>query len=873
MMNQQLLSTELDIASKYGAMNGTEIPSCVLDNLSSKIKLRPYQIEAIKRYIFQSERHKNCLENLHLLYHMATGSGKTVIMAALILYLYKKGYRNFLFFVNSDQIINKTKDNFLNPFSQKYLFSQQIKIDGNPVEIHSVDNFNTAPKDSININFITVQGLHSKIQNPSENALISDDFANNKVVLISDESHHINTITKSKLSAQEITKQSSWENTVNKIVKKNSGNVLLEFTATINLENEKILKKYSNKLIYDYSLKQFREDGYTKDVILRKVPDLTVRDRMLSAILISQLRRKIAGKYKTHLKPVILMKSKTIQDSLNNETEFNKIIRELTPDELIDLKSKTDNDPTLIRFFNYVLKECGINFETLCDELKEDFSQDKVVNVNKLTDLEKLQKKLNTLEDPNNKIRVIFAVNKLDEGWDVLNLYDIVRLFDTQRHKTPKINKTTISEAQLIGRGARYFPFSDLTKSDVPSEKRKYDNDLNNPLRMLEEIYYHCPHDPAYVKEISEALCEKGLIDSQIQTVQLRIKDEFKNHPLYKNGLVWVNRKHSVDRKEAVDLGFYKISNSIEFPIPLLNDQFSEISAFDINNEENSFDGSNENICRQTRLSEFNQNMINFVIDRNNFYRYSNLKKYFPALKSLSQFKTNDSFLAGISVKICGLSENIVALTKQQELNIIQYVLSKIQVTIEKHSSEYTGSYGFDSIRINDCFKDKTIKLRINGESGKKWSESNIHRTRGVNLALKKWYVYQDNCGSDQEKYLILFINDYEKILYETYDEFFLLRNEKAVKLFNFANGTGFEPDFLLLLQKGKEIRILFIEPKGSFLKEKDEQKEQFLKEIKAKAKLSRKNQEYSYEVYGLPFFNESEPTYSEFRTEFEKFL
>jgi superfamily II DNA or RNA helicase len=51
----------------------------------------------------------------------ATGSGKTVMMAGLILYLYEQGYRNFLFFVNRGQIVEKTKDNFINPFSSKYL--------------------------------------------------------------------------------------------------------------------------------------------------------------------------------------------------------------------------------------------------------------------------------------------------------------------------------------------------------------------------------------------------------------------------------------------------------------------------------------------------------------------------------------------------------------------------------------------------------------------------------------------------------------------------------------------------------------------------------------------------------------------------------
>jgi len=54
-------------------------------------------------------------QNHQLLMHMATGSGKTMMMAGLIAYLYAKGYRKFLFFVNSTNIINKTRDNFLNP--------------------------------------------------------------------------------------------------------------------------------------------------------------------------------------------------------------------------------------------------------------------------------------------------------------------------------------------------------------------------------------------------------------------------------------------------------------------------------------------------------------------------------------------------------------------------------------------------------------------------------------------------------------------------------------------------------------------------------------------------------------------------------------
>lgn len=52
----------------------------------------------------------------------------------------------------------------------------------------------------------------------------------------------------------------------------------------------------------------------------------------------------------------------------------------------------------------------------------------------------------------------------LNEGWDVLNLFDIVRLYDKRDGKqTAKgfiPEKTTNAEKQLIGRGARYYPFT-----------------------------------------------------------------------------------------------------------------------------------------------------------------------------------------------------------------------------------------------------------------------------------------------------------------------------------------------------------------------------------------------------------------------------
>ena len=124
-MANKFLYEELDTLSKHEHIN-KEIPVFLKDNLNPKFKLRPYQKEAFGRffYCFNNKNFPNKEPPLHLLFNMATGSGKTLIMAGLILYLYKKGYRHFLFFVHSTNIIEKTKDNFLNPlYYSKYLFN------------------------------------------------------------------------------------------------------------------------------------------------------------------------------------------------------------------------------------------------------------------------------------------------------------------------------------------------------------------------------------------------------------------------------------------------------------------------------------------------------------------------------------------------------------------------------------------------------------------------------------------------------------------------------------------------------------------------------------------------------------------------------
>ena len=157
------LFEEIKTIREYAPKAYKELPKYVVHNLTQKYQIRPYQEQAFRNFITYFENDRLRHRPSQVLFHMATGSGKTLIMAGLILYLYKKGYRIFLFFVNADNIVQKTKDNFINRTSSKYLFNDEINIDGQSVKIRTVENFQDWNKDDINICFTTIQGLHMSL--------------------------------------------------------------------------------------------------------------------------------------------------------------------------------------------------------------------------------------------------------------------------------------------------------------------------------------------------------------------------------------------------------------------------------------------------------------------------------------------------------------------------------------------------------------------------------------------------------------------------------------------------------------------------------------------------------------------------------------
>jgi len=214
------LKDEYDALSKRDRIP-KEIQEYITANLNQNFELREYQKEAVVRLNFNYTDSQR-VKPTQLLFEMATGSGKTLIMAANILFLYQQGYRNFVFFVNNTNIVEKTKANFLDALSSKYLFNKnRIEIDGKEVKVKEVENFEVIDPDAINIFFTTIQGLHSLMNYVRENSITYEDLKNKKIVIISDEAHHINAWTrngatqnKNDLNQGEQEAKRTWEETL-----------------------------------------------------------------------------------------------------------------------------------------------------------------------------------------------------------------------------------------------------------------------------------------------------------------------------------------------------------------------------------------------------------------------------------------------------------------------------------------------------------------------------------------------------------------------------------------------------------------------------------------------------------------------------------
>ncbi|WP_285013981.1 DEAD/DEAH box helicase family protein [Lactococcus garvieae] len=701
-----------------------KLPDYVSMNL--KHDLREYQEGALHALNYtQRDRTVNSRLN-HLLFHMATGSGKTDIKAAIMLYMYAElGYQNFLFVVNTNSVISKTKENLLNPASKKYLFASNMVINGQRLEIKEVATFPKNPEPGvIYLRLTTIQTLSNELGEGRENSLTYEDLAKQKMFILADEAHHFSADTKSGATPTEAKNSRAWESVLDRIRQGNAENRQFEFTATIDLAQVVV---------------ELQSDFASRNVI-------------------------------------------NVNDSDRNSEGI-----------LADTDTKNA---------------------------------------------------LNSLEEPDNPFRVVFAVAKLSEGWDVLNLYDIVRISEGAPTSGKTLKNGTNSEAQLIGRGARYYPFA---YEGEKSFQRRFDK-TNRDLQVLEYLDYHTISEPAYLTSLKDSLDKMGLPVEDITDYDIftaKVKPAFRRTQVFKTGKLYYNEVEEVPKEDWDSLSKYGI-------------KIADIPKVDISqgvSESESVDESSkvETELATLELSYDNNVLLKKAIARNPFFRFNNLKGYLPNLKSMREFLDDANWLGAIPELNITLSKG-QELTRERELQAVEKYLEYIQRAILMNYKKQRGTNKFVSVPVSEMVVD--YEKRVATTSRKEISEVIMpHDAKKMD-----WFPHDKAVVDNLEWKLIEeVIQPHIAKLREEYEDVYLIRNDERLTQFalhdfgqNIQSYAGFMPDFILYLGSSSEIIQVYIEPKGQAFVYKDQWKEDLLTKIKQADIIV---EDENVRLYGVKFY------------------
>jgi len=261
----------------------------------------------------------------------------------------------------------------------------------------------------------------------------------------------------------------------------------------------------------------------------------------------------------------------------------------------------------------------------------------------------------------------------------------------------------------------------------------------------------------------------------------------------------------------------------------------------------------------------------------NSLFQFENLKEELD-IESIDDLQ-KEKFLGDFDVKII-VNKNTTYddIDNNDKLGIVLKFLDNIFAELKDKIAPKIGS-DFIAGDFKKFFgepKTKTIELKPDSEKITKELE---------NL---NWYVLDSFYGTREEKGLIEFIKETMGNLEIKYKEIYLLRNEEVYKIFDFEQGRGFMPDFILFLKTKDKKKVgvvetelyyqIFIEPKGNefigddgtFKTGKEGWKERFLEEITEKYGFEKviKAENPNYRLIGLPFFNKDHNT--NFKKEYE---
>ncbi len=420
----------------------------------------------------------------------------------------------------------------------------------------------------------------------------------------------------------------------------------------------------------------------------------------------------------------------------------------------------------------------------------------------------------------------------------------------------------------MIGRGVRYNPFK---FGDDEPNKRKFDKQLDHPLRVLEEFYFHSDKDERYIDELKLELKNQKLFSDDKKVIKhFDIKEHIKNDKdsFYHQLKIFANDKLENPNRRKTTLEDIVQAFKFEYTIPSYDYKAEKVILEDGKKDEVRHSQGNEDKKQiKKKLADIlvsNQKHI-FLKAYNEVAKKENSLFRFDKLQQELQISSiddlwSDAFLGKLYITLY-LPKQYESLSDVEPKHLVKAFVRFFEQFIVEWKKEIHPHIGSD-------FKAKSFKYYFETPKPVAVLEDPKNTDYENKLVTKDWYALNHFHGTSEEQSLVDFIINTIENFKEKYENVYLLRNEQVYKIYDFKDGKGFEPDFLLFLKEKEADRYyqVFIEPKGSQFKDatgkfdnsKEAWKEQFLTEITNKygkedvLKVENKD----YRLVGLPLYN-----------------
>ena len=205
--------------------------------------------------------------------------------------------------------------------------------------------------------------------------------------------------------------------------------------------------------------------------------------------------------------------------------------------------------------------------------------------------------------------------------------------------------------------------------------------------------------------------------------------------------------------------------------------------------------------------------------------------------------------MSSVKITLQGTKKRLETIINQDFLSSVQQLLQNIESEIKSNLYEYEGSEYISDYIHNVFPTEKTVRFA-----------KNYDQEEGQESLLlnEPWYAYNANYGTSEERAFVSMFAIKFQSLKKKFINIHVIRNERVLKIFD-KKGNAFEPDFVLFCKQNEKDGQLtfqvFIEPKGSHLKEHDKWKNDFLKEIRTDKKTIKIHTD-EYLITGIPFYN-----------------